>query len=96
MEKIKNFITKVIQWIAVDGLLHIETVALIMVYFTPIIGFGWTSLIAAVACFGREVVQFLRKKNTKEQVHHDIICNGIGYIIGSIAVGFWHINYYLL
>lgn len=92
MEKIKRFFT----WVAVDGLLHIETVALIILYFTPLVGFLWASLIAAIVCIGREVIQFLKKKNTKEQVHHDMICNVIGYILGSIAVGFWHINFYLL
>lgn len=92
MEKIKRFFT----WVAVDGLLHIETVALILLTFTPIVGFWWASLIAIVVCIGREAIQYLRKKNTKEQVHHDMICNGIGYVLGSIAVGFWHINFNLL
>lgn len=96
MGKIKNFITKAIKWIAVDGLLHIETVALILLFFTPIVRFGWASLIAVVVCVGREAIQYLRKKNTKEQVHHDMICNGIGYVLGSIAVGLWYLNYYLL
>lgn len=96
MRKIKDFVVSAIQWIAFDGLLHIETVALILLTFTPICGFGWASLIAAVMTFGREIIQYLRKKNTKEQVHHDLICNGIGYAVGSIIIGLWHLNFYVL
>jgi hypothetical protein len=85
VEKIKSFC----KWVANDGLQHIESIALILLSLTPIIGFGWASLVAAVAGFGREIVQYLRGKNTKEQVHHDLICNGIGYVLGCLTMAVW-------
>lgn len=87
MEKLKNFI----KWVAIDGLLHIETVALIFLVLSPIIGFGWATLVTAIVAISREGVQFLSKKNTKEQVHHDMICNGIGLLLGYIVYATWWI-----
>lgn len=76
-----------IKWVAADGLMHIETIALILLFFYPILGYGWASAIAVATGFGREIVQYIRGKNTKEQVHHDMICNGIGFALGSMAIG---------
>lgn len=85
MEKIKNFI----KWVAIDGLQHIETIALVFLVFVPITGFGWATLVAVLAGLGREVIQYLRGENTKEQVHHDMICNGIGLLLGYIVYATW-------
>jgi hypothetical protein len=85
IEKIKSFC----KWVANDGLQHIESIALIMLSLTPIIGFGWTTLVAVVVGFGREIVQYLKGKNTKEQVHHDLICNGFGYLVSCITMTVW-------
>ena len=87
MEKLKNFI----KWVAIDGLSHIETVALIFLVLSPIIGFGWATLVTVIVAISREGVQFLSKKNTKEQVHHDMICNGIGLLLGYIVYATWWI-----
>lgn len=88
MEKIKNFI----KWVANDGLQHIETISLVFLVFIPIIGFWWATLVAVLAGLGREVIQFLRGENTKEQVHHDMICNGIGLLLGYMVVFAWWIS----
>ena len=85
VEKIKSFC----KWVANDGLQHIESVALIMLSLTPIIGFGWATVVAVVVALGREIAQYLRGKNTKEQVHHDMVCNGIGYALSCITMFVW-------
>jgi hypothetical protein len=82
MEKIKN----AIKWIGTDGLLHIETTALLLLIFTPLIGYGWAAVVAIVAGLGREVLQFTLNKNTLQQVHHDMICNGIGFALATIVI----------
>ena len=88
MEKIKNFI----KWIANDGLQHIETIALLFISLAPIIGFGWATLTAVIFGLGRETIQFLRGENTKEQVHHDMICNGIGLLLGYLVYAAWWLS----
>lgn len=85
IEKIKGFA----KWVASDGLQHIGAIDLIILTLTPIIGIWWASLVAIVIGIGREAVQFLRGKNTKEQVHHDLICDGIGLIMAYLTIAVW-------
>lgn len=82
MKKLKEMI----NWIGTDGLLHIDKIALIMLVFTPIIGFLWATVIAIIVGCGRETVQYITGSNNKNQVHHDMICNGIGYALGSLTL----------
>lgn len=89
MKKIIETMKSFCKWVANDGLLHIETIALIMLTLTPIIGFVWATSVAIVLGFGREIAQYLKGKNTKEQVHHDMICNGIGYAYSFLAMAVW-------
>lgn len=87
MERLKN----AIKWIGTDGLLHIETVALIVALFTPLIGYGWALLAAIMTGLCREAIQHLNGRNTTEQVHHDIICNAIGLLLGTLIASIWFI-----
>lgn len=85
MEKIKT----IFKWVAGDGLQHLETVALIVLAFTPIIGFVPANIIAIMLGLAREIIQYVRGKNTKEQVHHDLICDAAGLLLADCTIFIW-------
>lgn len=66
------------NYIRIDGLLHIETCALIYIIIEAICPW-WVALIATVAAaVGKEIYDRLTGKGTPEW--HDIICDAVGLV----------------
>ena len=69
-------------WIRRDGLLHIETCALIAILFGIILPWWAAGIIALLAGIGKELW------DTKHGVAnwHDAICDFIGVVIGTAII----------
>lgn len=82
-------IKQILKWIAVDGLLHIETCYAMMLTLQPMVDIWWAKAITATCAIGKEVVDALRGKNTWEQVRHDLICDGAGILMADVTIFVW-------
>lgn len=77
---------RLLQWIAIDGLLHFLVCYATMMTFTPIIGAWWAMGIAGILAIAKEARDyFYEKDNNIQQVLHDLICDVIG-ILGALIV----------
>ena len=85
MEKIK----RLLNWIAIDGLLHIQTCYALMLTLQPMVDIWWAKGITATCAIGKEVVDALRGKNTWEQARHDLICDAVGIMAALITMLIW-------
>lgn len=85
MEKLKA----IIKWIAVDELLHFLVCYAIMLAFMPMVGIWWTTAITLSTAIGKEVIDVLRAKNNKEQVIHDLVCDGLGMATAYLTIFLW-------
>lgn len=69
------------KWIGYDGLLNMETFALVAIFFMifmpTFVSAGVTFLLAIAKCY-------CDKKRGHENEKHDLICAGIGIIFGCI------------
>lgn len=72
---------KLIKWIAFDGLLHIETSALIVIIIS-LIGPWWSgALVAAGAGLWKEWYDHFKGGKFSP---HDLICDLVGIVFGSL------------
>lgn len=73
---------KIWDWVRRDGLLHIESCALITVVFGLFLPWWGACLVAFVAGIGKELW------DTKHGVAnwHDVICDIIGVVAGAVLV----------
>ena len=85
MEKIK----KIINWIAIDGLLHFLVCYATMLTCEPVVGIWWAKAITTSLAIGKEVVDSLRYKNTWEMMRHDLICDVAGILIADCTIFAW-------
>ena len=89
MERIKN----IIKWIAADGLLHFLVCYAMTLALTPLIGF-YALIPTTIAALGKEGYDYhIRKSNNREQVVHDLICDGAGIAAAYITMLIWLIFY---
>jgi len=69
------------KWIGYDGLLNMETFALItmffMIFFNAYLSAGFSLIIALIKCYTDKKKGHLNEK-------HDIMCAGIGIVFGCI------------
>lgn len=84
MEKIKEFLAKVWAWVKTDGLLHIETSALIVAVFGILFPWWVGAIVAALAGIGKEVWDI--KYGVPSW--HDLLFDLIGILIGVLVVIF--------
>lgn len=82
-------IKQILNWIATDGLLHIQTCYAMMLTLQPMVEIWWAKAITATCAIGKEVVDVLRGKNTWEQVRHDLICDAIGILLADCTIFVW-------
>ena len=78
MKQIKEALAAAWAWLRTDGLLHVETSALIIVFVQKLFGL----LVAIVLGFAKEVYDRVSGNGTPEW--HDLICDLIGIIIGLL------------
>lgn len=94
---IKGFFNKIIdyfkesfergyKWIGMDGLVNMETSALLVLFFLLLFPAIWASVITLVIVVGKCV---LDEKRGSEKETHDFICSVIGIVIGLI-IGIAH------
>lgn len=94
MEKIKNAISKAFawlnkayQWLSLEGgMLHILGFICMMLTLQPFVGWVLASVIAWIIAFGKEAIDFIRKKNNLRNVANDLIRDAIGWVCGSIVI----------
>lgn len=92
IEKIKAFMSKTIDvyhkiknWVAVDGLLHIETSTLLFILFQLFLPIYISFVIVLLIGLAKEAIDYwIKKCNNSEQVWHDIVCDLIGILIGIL------------
>lgn len=89
----KSKLKKIKDWIAIDGLLHIETSLIIFLFvsipihlcyglfFSIPIGFVVAFMLG---CYKELQDIYVQKDNSKIESNHDMLCNLIGVIIGMI------------
>lgn len=89
MEKLKN----IIKWIAADGLLHFLVCYALILSLTPLIGFYALIPTTIVAAAKEGYDYHIRKSNNREQVVHDLICDGAGIASAYATMAIWLIFY---
>lgn len=83
MNKLKHLY----KWITNDGLLHILMCIVLMLSFYLIIGYFLSLLIVIIFGLIKEIYDYyIQKNNNKEQIKHDIICDILGILIGTIIL----------
>ena len=93
MKKLLESLKKIKEWVATDGLLHFLVCYALIVALTPIWGW-WTLLVTILVALGKEAWDFfVEKDNNKEQVVHDLICDGIGIVLAFCTILVWWIVY---
>ena len=88
MEKLKN----IIKWIGADGLLHFLVCYAMMLALTPLMGFYALIPTATVAAAKEGYDYHIEKDNNREQVIHDLICDGAGVLCAYITILLWLIR----
>ena len=89
MKKLLETLKKIKEWVAIDGLLHFLVCYVIIVSLTPLIGW-WALLVTILAALGKEAWDyFIQKDNNKEQVVHDLICDGVGLVLAYCTMLVW-------
>lgn len=80
-QKINEIDAKGRKWIGYDGLLNMETFALVAIFFMifmpTFVSAGFTFLLAVAKCY-------CDRKRGHSNEKHDLICSGIGIIFGCI------------
>ena len=93
MKKLFESLKKIKEWVATDGLLHFLVCYALIVALTPIWGW-WTLLVTILVALGKEAWDyFVQKDNNKEQVVHDLICDGVGIVAAYLTILVWWIAY---
>ena len=87
MKKILEFIKNVKDWVATDGLLHIETSGIICLLLLLLgVNIPYSISLSIIIGILKEVYDiFIKKSNTYSQSIHDIICDLIGIAFSSIV-----------
>ena len=85
MERLKN----AIKWIGVDGLLHFLVCYAMMLALTPLMGFYALIPTALVAAAKEGYDYHIEKDNNREQVIHDLICDGAGVLCAYLTMLLW-------
>lgn len=84
MKKIWEWLKGVWAWLRTDGQLHLLACLSILLIANEFVPLKWANVIAALFAIGKEIYDLETKKGDAEW--HDLICDGIGIIIGDLAV----------
>jgi hypothetical protein len=81
---------RILNWIAVDGLLHLLVCYSIILTIAPIINLWWAISITIIIASIKEIVDyFYQKDNNLQQVLHDLICGFVGMFGALIVMFLW-------
>lgn len=79
--KLKEQNQRGIQWVGTDGLINMETSALLTIFLMIFLPVVWAMIISFMAVMTKCIVD---KRRGHENEKHDFICASIGVIIGAI------------
>jgi hypothetical protein len=83
-------IKEILNWVAVDGLLHLLVCFAMMLALTPVVVEIWWAIAAtASVAVAKEVFDALCGRNTWSQMAHDFICDGVGLLLAACTVFVW-------
>lgn len=90
MKRIADFFKRIVNWIAADGLLHVETSFILTVIFALIVPIIYAALIALAIGFIKEAGDvWVKRCNNWNQALHDIICDVAGVLLGVVICMLW-------
>lgn len=75
---------KLISWIRTDGLLHIETSALLVIAIATVLSLWLSCIITLILGIGKELLY--DKKGKGVASWHDVTCDIIGLALGVLIV----------
>ena len=79
--KVKDKVVTGYKWIGTDGLLNMETSALLVMLFMLFFPVFWASLLTFIVVIGKCA---LDKSRGRENEKHDFICAIVGILVGII------------
>ena len=88
MKKLKE----ILNWVAVDGLLHLLVCYAMMLALTPVVGVWWATAATVTVAVFKEVFDALCGRNTWSQMVHDFICDGVGLLLAGCALFVWWLS----
>lgn len=80
-EYFKDSFERGYRWIGIDGLINMETSALLVMFFLLLFPAVWASLITFLIVLGKCV---LDKREGSQKETHDFICSVVGIVVGLI------------
>lgn len=89
---VKNKLVKGYEWIGIDGIVNMETSALLVMLFMVFFPVFWSSILAFLIVIGKCTFD---KSRGRENEKHDFICCIIGILLGVI-LGTVHVAVSLL
>lgn len=82
---VRNCYQKVKEWVGVDGLLHFLCCYCITITFGLIN--WWIGVItSAAAGVSKEMYDYFIKKSSASNIHHDLICDGVGILLSEMIL----------
>lgn len=79
--KVKDTMAKGYDWLGTDGLLNMETSALLVMLFMLFFPVFWAALLTFIVVIGKCA---LDKSRGRENEKHDFICAIVGILVGII------------
>lgn len=89
---VKNKLIKGYEWLGIDGIVNMETSALLVMLFMVFFPVFWSSILTFLIVIGKCAID---KSRGRENEKHDFICCIIGILLGVI-LGAVHIAVSLL
>ena len=89
---VKNKLTKGYKWLCIDGIINMETSALLVMLFMVFFPVFWSSILTFLIVIGKCMFD---KSRGRENEKHDFICCIVGILLGVI-LGTAHVAVSLL
>ena len=78
---VKDKLIKGYNWLGTDGIINMETSALLMLVFIVFFPIFWSAILTFIIVIGKCA---LDKSRGKENEKHDLICSIVGILFGVI------------
>lgn len=78
---VKDKLTKGYNWLGTDGIINMETSALLMLVFMVFFPIFWSAILTFIIVVGKCT---LDKSRGRENEKHDLICSVVGILFGVI------------
>ena len=78
---VKDKLIKGYNWLGADGIINMETSALLMIAFMTLLPIFWSAILKFIIVVGKCA---LDKSRGRENEKHDLICSVVGILFGVI------------